>query len=64
VSAHEQVGERMPTTAAQPAGQGDVLRASPRIQYRPPRLRELGCAADLLEMLGPAQANYGGPNVL
>ena len=45
-------------------GQGDTFRAAPRAAYRSPCLRELGCAADLLEALGPAQANYGGPNVL
>jgi len=28
--------------------------------YTAPRLRVVGSAADLLEVLGPAQANYGG----
>ena len=28
--------------------------------YRPPRLVAIAAAADLLEVLGPAQANYGG----
>jgi hypothetical protein len=27
--------------------------------YSRPRLRALGCASELLEVLGPAQANYG-----
>ncbi len=31
-----------------------------RQAYRHPQLRALGSAADLLEVLGPAQANYGG----
>jgi hypothetical protein len=34
--------------------------AAPRRVYRPPRVRHLGDAADLLEVLGPAQGNYGG----
>jgi hypothetical protein len=35
--------------------------AATRATYNPPRLRRLGDAASLLEVLGPAQANYGGP---
>lgn len=33
-------------------------------RYRGPSLRRLGTAADLLEILGPAQASYGGPGLL
>ena len=39
------------------AGSADRIRHG----YAPPRLRALGSAADLLEILGPAQANYQGP---
>ena len=38
-----------------------VATGSTRRGYAPPRLRALGSAADLLEILGPAQANYFGP---
>ncbi len=32
----------------------------PRHRYQKPRLLLIGSAADLLDALGPAQANYGG----
>ena len=34
---------------------------SARRPYHTQRLRALGAMADLLEVLGPAQAGYGGP---
>lgn len=65
MTAHRRkLDEGMPLGAAGRVGQRELVVAEQRLQYRPPRLRDLGCAADLLEMLGPAQANYGGPNVL
>jgi hypothetical protein len=39
---------------------GTAGAASPR-RYTRPTLRRLGRVEDLLEVLGPAQAAYGGP---
>ena len=39
----------------------DESAAAARRLYRSPVLRRLGDAQSLLEVLGPAQANYGGP---
>jgi hypothetical protein len=50
-----------PITADWPGVPGpDQDPNAPRRTYTPPHLRTLGNAADLLEVLGPAQANYGG----
>jgi hypothetical protein len=57
--------------ATEPASTTDTNRAdrrnaaeratmTPR-RYAAPALRVLGSADDLLEVLGPAQANYSGP---
>lgn len=48
------------TQAAAEEG-ADVSARVPRPGYTPPRLIVLGCTDDLLEVLGPAQANYGLP---
>jgi hypothetical protein len=37
------------------------LPATIRRPYAAPKLRTLGSADDILDVLGPAQANYGGP---
>lgn len=43
-------------------GVHDAAPAEPiRRRYTSPRLRAFGSASDLLEILGPAQANYGLP---
>jgi hypothetical protein len=47
--------DHCPPRDERPAPTGRQPRA-----YTAPQLRVLGSAASLLELLGPAQANYGG----
>jgi hypothetical protein len=53
---------RLTSDAANPTRVASTVAADgTRRGYARPRLRALGCAAELLEVLGPAQANYGVP---
>ncbi len=43
-----------------PRDQADVEGLAGRRTYRPPAIRNVLTAEQLLEILGPAQASYGG----
>jgi hypothetical protein len=56
----------MSPTPGRPADPPAAQRVDPRPacpgrRYAAPRLRRLGTVDTLLDVLGPAQANYGGP---
>jgi hypothetical protein len=62
-TSHVEQDQTKPTSAATNAARPASIAVADGIRrgYAPPRLRTLGCTADLLEILGPAQANYNGP---
>ncbi len=61
VSAEQELQRARPATGLGEGPQSLARQSPGRRNYSPPRLTLLASATDLLEALGPAQANYRGP---